>query len=161
MSDITKAQTNALAKQDEAAALPRDQWLTHDELIAALSILYPDAVHGRDFHVAHMVARYSPEQLSSAFLAHWDIDGVPEPSLSELMHAVAPHVDTAKAIVRARKVRWERSARLDASDRLLTRAVESEDAAKVAALKAYRQALRDVPQQKGFPFDIEWPEAPA
>ena len=26
--------------------------------------------------------------------------------------------------------------------------------------KAYRQALRDVPQQAGFPNDIEWPEKP-
>ena len=25
---------------------------------------------------------------------------------------------------------------------------------------AYRQALRDLPEQKGFPFNIEWPEAP-
>lgn len=24
----------------------------------------------------------------------------------------------------------------------------------------YRQALRDLPQQPGFPFDIEWPEEP-
>jgi len=24
----------------------------------------------------------------------------------------------------------------------------------------YRQALRDVPEQAGFPFDIEWPTAP-
>lgn len=26
---------------------------------------------------------------------------------------------------------------------------------------AYRQALRDIPQQSGFPFDVEWPEVPA
>ena len=28
------------------------------------------------------------------------------------------------------------------------------------AVKVYRQALRDVPQQKGFPFDVTWPEKP-
>lgn len=27
-------------------------------------------------------------------------------------------------------------------------------------LKKYRQDLRDVPQQKGFPNEIEWPEKP-
>jgi len=27
--------------------------------------------------------------------------------------------------------------------------------------KNYRQALRDVPQQAGFPNDIEWPEEPS
>lgn len=26
--------------------------------------------------------------------------------------------------------------------------------------QAYRQALRDVPNQEGFPFDIEWPQKP-
>lgn len=30
-----------------------------------------------------------------------------------------------------------------------------------AAWAAYRQALRDVPQQAGFPDNITWPEAPA
>ena len=29
------------------------------------------------------------------------------------------------------------------------------------AWATYRQALRDVPQQEGFPETIEWPEAPA
>ena len=29
------------------------------------------------------------------------------------------------------------------------------------ALKTYRQALRDVPQQEGFPGTITWPEMPA
>ncbi|MEX3994804.1 phage tail assembly chaperone [Paraburkholderia sp. EG286A] len=135
--------------------------MTHDELIAAISILYPNAVHGRDFYVAHMVEPQTNVQLSSAFIAQWTIDGVPEPSLPELMQAVAPHVNTAKATVCARDVRWERNARLDQSDSFLTRAVEAEDAAKVTALKAYRKALRDLPLQSGFPFDVDWPELPA
>jgi len=29
------------------------------------------------------------------------------------------------------------------------------------AWATYRQALRDVPQQEGFPENITWPEAPA
>ena len=28
------------------------------------------------------------------------------------------------------------------------------------AVKNYRQALRDIPEQEGFPFDIVWPEKP-
>lgn len=31
----------------------------------------------------------------------------------------------------------------------------------IAAVKAYRQALRDVPQQEGFPIDVKWPESPS
>jgi len=30
-----------------------------------------------------------------------------------------------------------------------------------AAWATYRQALRDVPDQEGFPYNIIWPEAPA
>ena len=30
----------------------------------------------------------------------------------------------------------------------------------LAALKTYRQALRDVPEQTGFPNTIEWPSKP-
>lgn len=30
-----------------------------------------------------------------------------------------------------------------------------------AAWATYRQALRDVPQQEGFPDNIEWPEMPS
>ena len=30
-----------------------------------------------------------------------------------------------------------------------------------AAWATYRQALRDIPTQTGFPWDIQWPEAPA
>ena len=34
------------------------------------------------------------------------------------------------------------------------------DAQSLEAVKTYRQALRDVPQQDGFPADIQWPELP-
>lgn len=30
-----------------------------------------------------------------------------------------------------------------------------------AAYREYRQALRDIPEQEGFPMDITWPELPA
>ncbi len=30
----------------------------------------------------------------------------------------------------------------------------------VPAWETYRQALRDVPEQAGFPMSIEWPEKP-
>ncbi|MEM5403765.1 phage tail assembly chaperone [Paraburkholderia unamae] len=158
---ITKQQSDALTRQKAGEAVPREQWMTHDELIAAISILYPNAVHGRDFYVAHMVEPQTNAQLSSAFVAQWSIDGVPEPSLADLMQAVAPHVNSAKATVCARDVRWERNARLDRSDVLFTRAMEDENTAQVAALKTYRKALRDLPLQSGFPFNVDWPELPA
>lgn len=32
------------------------------------------------------------------------------------------------------------------------------DSAKRGALETYRQALRDVTKQKGFPYEVKWPE---
>jgi len=34
------------------------------------------------------------------------------------------------------------------------------EAAELEAVKTYRQALRDVPEQSGFPKTIEWPSKP-
>lgn len=49
----------------------------------------------------------------------------------------------------------ERDRRLYASDRYaVTDRVLSE------AMRAYRQALRDIPQQEGFPDNVIWPEEP-
>jgi hypothetical protein len=56
-------------------------------------------------------------------------------------------------------VRDDRNSRLAASDwSVLTDAQLS--AAQKTAWKVYRQALRDVPAQAGFPAQIDWPIAP-
>ena len=34
-------------------------------------------------------------------------------------------------------------------------------AEELESVKAYRQALRDLPAQDGFPTDVAWPELPA
>lgn len=64
---------------------------------------------------------------------------------------------TVKAI--AKEARAERTQRLAASDWVVTEATEN---AKAIApdWKAYRKALRDVPEQAGFPQSITWPTPP-
>ena len=55
------------------------------------------------------------------------------------------------------KVRAERNKLLDASDW-----TQVDDApVDKAAWATYRQALRDVPQQEGFPADVIWPSPPS
>jgi len=55
--------------------------------------------------------------------------------------------------------RFKRDTLLAASDWVTLRAIESgEDVSEEWA--SYRQALRDVPQQVGFPQTINWPTAP-
>jgi hypothetical protein len=61
-----------------------------------------------------------------------------------------------KTELKASQVRTERSAKLAESDwtQLADAPVDS------VAWAAYRQGLRDVPQQEGFPWTVVWPEAP-
>ena len=54
-------------------------------------------------------------------------------------------------------VRAERNRRLAETDWTQNRDVPEETAAKWAP---YRQALRDVPTQVGFPVYVEWPDKP-
>ncbi|AMK09661.1 tail fiber assembly protein [Pseudodesulfovibrio indicus] len=59
----------------------------------------------------------------------------------------------------ARTVRAERDALLSASD--WTQVADAPlTPEQIAAWATYRQALRDVPEQAGFPADVTWPEAP-
>lgn len=59
----------------------------------------------------------------------------------------------------ARDVRRERDKRILATDYLLMTDYPISDV-DLEAVKAYRQALRDITRQDGFPIDIVWPEKP-
>lgn len=68
----------------------------------------------------------------------------------------------------ATQARAERDTKLSATNWLVERHREEQEtgtttltAQQYADLLAYRQALRDVPQQAGFPETINWPVAPA
>ena len=61
--------------------------------------------------------------------------------------------------VLAASARQKRDRLIAATDYLVTPdyPIESD---RLAAVKTYRQALRDVPEQSGFPRTITWPEKP-
>lgn len=69
------------------------------------------------------------------------------------------NVVTQRIADQALAVRSERNAKLAQSDwtQLADAATTGIDPAEWAT---YRQALRDVPEQAGFPFSVEWPTAP-
>ena len=68
---------------------------------------------------------------------------VPEPTVQEL----------------ASSVRSQRDAKLSATDYLVIPdyPISPED---LEAVKVYRQALRDIPEQSGFPKNVQWPVEP-
>ena len=69
------------------------------------------------------------------------------------------HPDPDATEQQAAAVRAQRDKLLAATD--WTQTLDAPiDAATREAMRTYRQALRDVPQQDGFPTDIQWPELP-
>jgi len=71
------------------------------------------------------------------------------------------HLVEIETEAEAKRVRAIRNTLLDKTDKEMTvDRIEREDPEKVEAWKAYRQALRDIPEQEGFPFDVIWPVKP-
>lgn len=60
----------------------------------------------------------------------------------------------------AADARAERTRRLDATSWIVERALEA-GLPVPSEWRDYRQALRDVPAQPGFPLEIDWPEPPS
>jgi hypothetical protein len=82
---------------------------------------------------------------------------------SEMQPHAAPYVPPPPPSdeVVAAMAREERNALLAASDwTQLPDARASMGETKAAEWDAYRQALRDIPQQDGFPQDVTWPVSP-
>lgn len=61
--------------------------------------------------------------------------------------------------LRAVFLRAERDTRLKESDLIIIRCAEAGEPVP-DEWKTYRQALRDVPEQAGFPENVIWPEKP-
>ena len=57
----------------------------------------------------------------------------------------------------AAEVRAERNQLLDKADIAVNLAVDNGDSEAESRARAYRQALRDIPDQSGFPYQIDWP----
>lgn len=77
----------------------------------------------------------------------WSVEKIPEKTEAEKRE------DAEKS------VRAKRDSLISETDYLLASdyPISAED---WEAVKVYRQALRDVPQQEGFPFDVVWPDLP-
>lgn len=88
--------------------------------------------------------RYIKEIEPQNGVLRFQIVAVPEPTDDDL----------------ASQVRAERDMKIAETDYLAMPDYPLSDEDK-AAVMAYRQALRDVPAQDGFPREVVWPEVPA
>ena len=79
----------------------------------------------------------------------------PEATAAEQEAAYKARLDTEQGV----RIRADRNTRLAACDWTQVADAPFDDAGK-AEWAAYRQALRDVSSQEGFPWSVEWPEEP-
>lgn len=77
----------------------------------------------------------------------WIVQAIPEKSAQEKFEEAA------------QAARIQRGSLISETDYLLMADYPISDET-LKAVQDYRQALRDVPEQEGFPFDIKWPEKP-
>lgn len=114
-----------------------------------------ELLNGFDADVVIEGAQASPTRYQTSFR-----DGVEEVNGKWFTkYSVAEMDDEAKAALDAKQansVRDDRNKRLSSSDwtQVNDAPVDKE------AWAAYRQALRDVPSQEGFPWEINWPVEP-
>lgn len=72
----------------------------------------------------------------------------------------SPEIIAERTDIKAKSVRGERNSRLSASDwTQFTDSPLTED--KKIAWAIYRQELRDITKQAGFPWNVVWPDQPA
>ncbi len=130
---------------------------THDHLILVLQKLYPGTVHFKDFYVAHKLAPDGVTQDGDPFIVKWCLD-VPQPA----PEALRAEFEANAADYTAQHVRLFRDAALAWSDSKAAAPPDAPEAVqqKAARWQAFRQQLRDISLQPGFPFDVVWPEPP-
>ena len=84
-------------------------------------------------------------------------DPLHDRALSGEFGPIAPYVAPDQAEIAAQEARQMRDRLLATSD--WTQVADAP--VDAAAWATYRQALRDIPDQPGFPDNITWPETPA
>lgn len=104
----------------------------------------------RDIEMRSLIQKFSQEEGYREKRGEdlsWSVEKIPEKTEAE------------KREEAEKSVRAKRDSLISETDYLLASdyPISAED---LEAVKVYRQALRDVPQQEGFPFDVVWPDLP-
>jgi hypothetical protein len=122
---------------------------THDLMRVVLEAKYPKLVYGVDYAVAHMLDTRG-KQMGPPFISKWTASEA-RPKDGD----IAKEFRANQAKYRAIFARRLRDLMLQNTDAYMG---ASDIPGDKGPMKAYRQKLRDIPQQPGFPMNINWPE---
>jgi hypothetical protein len=131
-----------------------------DELFLCLQHMFPGSMQAREWLVGQPCEFVGGPHSGAAVIYEWRLKDKPQPTDAEIQAVWETHGETFRAQLATEANRMERDARLVKADCLVNRAADQGNAEAEAKARAYRQALRDVPQQAGFPLAIEWPPVP-
>lgn len=116
-----------------------------DEVLARFGVVAVAATAAPTHNEAtHGVRETAPEQVSGAWRQKWET------------YALSAQEAADKAANKAAKVREIRNEKLSKCD--WTQVADAP--VDKAAWATYRQALRDVTAQAGFPWEVQWPTEP-
>ena len=160
--EIRVRATGAVMLEDEFRAYQRaiggPSWgTTTDEVLEALGA---DVVFEGPQATGGTVYQFSMRQGVEQIGGKWHTKYVLGPIFTDNEDATAAEQEAAykaqKDAEQAKSVRDDRNKRLTETD--WTQVADAP--VDKAAWATYRQALRDVPSQGGFPWDIQWPTQP-
>ncbi|MEX3929804.1 phage tail assembly chaperone [Paraburkholderia sp. BR10936] len=130
---------------------------SHDLMVTVLADLYPALKPSVDYVTAHPLDERG-KHAGDPFIIYWRPTDPPQPKDADIKAKFQADEARYRGVwvrrYRDMCLAWSDSKVIAPPDAppTLTRALDG--------WKAYRQALRDVPQQPGFPFEIDWPQAP-
>jgi hypothetical protein len=130
----------------------------HDLAILVIHDKWPALVHGTDYFVLHPVAE-DGTQSGPPWIMFWHAEGIEQPTIEDLEAVFKADENRYRsALARHYRDTW-----LQFTDAKVTDPPDAPKSvnADVDAWKVFRQALREVPQQAGFPLSIDWPALPA
>jgi hypothetical protein len=120
---------------------PSDQLLAEWQVFPVTPTPQPQVDHTKN------VAEVDPVKTGDTWVQTWQVTDASQEEIAQ------------RTQDQASNVRYERDQKLTECDWLVIKAYETNSNIP-AVWELYRQALRDIPQQAGFPFDITWPAQP-
>lgn len=137
-------------KDDAVEKFPYTLWqLQEDNPNTSFPDVIPETIlNGYGVHTVTETARPAEDFATQEVVEN-------NPVLTDGVWTQSWSVNSKPTDVASRHVRSERNRRLTETDYLAL-----SDQTLTTEMSTYRQALRDVPSQSGFPLDVTWPTKP-
>jgi len=129
-----------LRKDNPNTSFPKNP---SDELLEGLGMFRVAKVDRPEYNHTKNIAEGTPVQVNGVWTQVWNVTDATAEEIAE------------RTAQQAQNVRSERDSKLAETDWM-----GLSDVTMPEAMATYRQALRDITSQEGFPYNITWPTKP-